>query len=113
MTLDPHTIMQELPHYRERYEAAKKVNVYFLPAHDEVANKPAFFYVLASASLHHEMLRALEEGHVPDFAVVIESGYGEPCHDTKAKIKTMYGFDHDMLANNDNAKLQNLKTAVN
>jgi superoxide dismutase len=110
-TVDHHSMIHDLPHYREKYEAAKKVNVYYVPAHDEVENAPAFFYVLASAMLHDEMVASLKDGSIPDFAVVIESGYGEPTQEIKEKIKASYGFDHDLCANNDNNLMR--KAAAN
>ncbi len=110
--IDHHSIMQDLPHYRDRYEAAKKVNVYFVPAYDQVEKEMAFFYVLASAALHDKMVKSLESGTIPDFAVIVESGYGDPSFEVKDKIKTTYGFDHDLHANNDNIeKMQKYATA--
>jgi hypothetical protein len=106
MSLDHHNFMQDLPHYRDRYEAAKKLNVYFIPAYDEDSSVNAFFYVLASASLHDEMVSSLKQGVIPNFAVVVESGFGEPTTEIKDKIKNYYGFDHDLAASNDNQMIR-------
>ena len=49
------------------------------------------------AALHDEMMRSLnDDGKIPDFAVIVESGYGDPTPDVKAKMKKDYDFDHDL-----------------
>lgn len=110
---DHHSIMQDLPHYREKYEAQKKVRVYFIPAIENGTNEPTFFYAMASASLHDEMMQSLNEGSIPDYAVIVESGYGEPTKEIKDKIKLHYGFDHDLHAGNDNTATSGDKAAMN
>lgn len=112
-TIDHHSMMQDLPYYRERYEAQKKVRVYYIPAVENETNQPTFFYALASEVLHDDMVASLREGSIPHFAVIIESGYGEPTAEIKEKIKTHYGFDHDLHANNDNSKLIQDKASAN
>ena len=113
MTLDHHTLMQDMPHYREKYEAQKKINVYFIPAsHDETKEK-MFFYAIVSASLHDEMLQCLNEGIIPDFAVIVERGEGIPSQEVKDKIKAYYGFDHDLHAKNDNRPAPQSEAAAN
>ena len=37
-------IMEGLPHYRAKYNAAKKIHVYFVPAHDSKRNEKMYFY---------------------------------------------------------------------
>ncbi|MFW0776977.1 MAG: hypothetical protein ACN2B6_04585 [Rickettsiales bacterium] len=90
-------MMQDLPHYRSKYEEAKKVHVYFIPAFDEKRKKDIYYYAIASAMLHEATLKCLQKGYIPDFAVVVEKGDGLPPSDeTKEKIKSYYGFDHTL-----------------
>ena len=88
-------MMERLPHYREKYEAAKKINVYFIPYQDEEAGQPAFYYAICSALLHEQMISCLKSGIIPHYAVIVEKGMGVPTQAIKAKIKDHYGFDHD------------------
>ncbi len=88
-------MMETLPHYRSKYDAAKKINVYFIPAVDLKKNEKMYFYAIASAVLHDEMLRCIKLGDIPHFAAVVEKGYGEPSDAVKKKVKAYYGFDHD------------------
>ena len=90
--------MVSIPPTRFEYNAAKKINVYFIPAIDTRDKKGLYFYAIASALLHDEMMRCLSHGDIPHFAVVVEKGYGEPTSEIKAKIKEYYGFDHDRAA---------------
>ena len=90
--------MQRLaPHFQ--YDAAKKIHVYFIPGIDQKQGNKIYFYAIASSLLHKKMLECLEKGDIPDFAVIVEKGSGEPSPDVKAKIKAYYGFDHDHYAN--------------
>jgi hypothetical protein len=98
-----HTMMENLPHYKSKYEAAKKINVYFIPALDEERGEKLYFYAIASASLHDQMMYCLQKGEIPHFAVIVEKGAGEPTAAVKNKIKDYYGFDHDYYASNDNS----------
>src|SRR5438105_2385676 len=91
----PSDIMEHLPHYRSKYDAAKKIHVYFIPAVDKQSGKKLYFYAIASEVLHSEMMGCLDHGDIPHFAVIVEKGEGEPSPDIKAKIKAYYGFDHD------------------
>jgi len=93
----PDNMMEQLPHYRAKYDAAKKIHVYFIPAVDKQRGGKIYFYAIASELLHDEMMRCLKLGDIPHFAVVVEKGTGEPTAETKAKIKTYYGFDHDAM----------------
>jgi hypothetical protein len=92
-------MMEQLPHYRAKYNAAKKIHVYFIPAIDKQRNEPMYFYAIASEVLHDDMMRCLKDGGIPHFAVVVEKGYGVPAPEIKAKIKAYYGFDHDHYEN--------------
>lgn len=98
MTDDTENMMEKLPYYRAQYDAAKKIHVYYIPATDQKRGEKMYFYAIASAVLHDEMLRCLKLGDIPHFAAVVEKGYGEPSSETKQKIKTYYGFDHDLEA---------------
>lgn len=93
------SMMEELPYYKQKYEAAKKVNVYFVPATDERTGTDVYFYAIASQSLHDEMMYSINKGDIPFFAVVVEKGTGKPSVEVKDKIKAYYGFDHDQYAN--------------
>jgi len=91
-------MMEQLPHYRSKYDAAKRIHVYFIPAIDQKLGKGMYFYAIASELLHEEMMRCLKLGDIPHFAVVVEKGYGEPPREIKDKVKAYYGFDHDAAA---------------
>ncbi len=93
---DDEFMVERLPHYRAKYEAAKKIHVYYIPAKNKASGKKLYFYAIASSLLHEEMLRCLKCGDIPHFAVVVEKGEGEPDAEIKAKIKAYYGFDHDV-----------------
>ena len=95
----PDNMMEQLPHYRFKYDAAKKIHVYFIPAVDSQQSQKMYFYAIASEVLHSEMMQALKLGVIPHFAAVVEKGYGEPTVEIKAKIKAYYGFDHDFYEN--------------
>lgn len=99
MRPDETSIMENLPHYRDKYEAAKKINVYFIPAKDERDGSDVYFYAIASQSLHQQMMYSIDKGDIPFFAVVVEKGTGKPSLEVKDKIKAYYGFDHDEYAN--------------
>jgi len=96
MTNDEY-MMEKLPHYRNKYDEAKKIHVYFIPARDMNKNEKMYFYAIASSALHEEMMRCLKLGDIPYFAAVVEKGHGEPSAEIKDKIKSYYGFDHDAL----------------
>lgn len=97
MTTDEY-MMERLPHYRAKYDEAKKIHVYFIPARDLNKNEPMYFYAIASSTLHEEMLRCLKLGDIPYFAAVVEKGHGAPTQEVKEKMQAYYGFDHDGLA---------------
>ena len=92
----PENMMERLPHYRSRYNAAKKIHVYYVTGKDRNSGRKVYFYAIASEALHDKMMECLEkQGVIPDFAAVVEKGDGEPTAEVKAKIKAYYGFDHD------------------
>ncbi len=91
----PEDMMERLPHYRAKYDAAKKIMVYFIPGKDTQTGQKIYFYAIASSVLHDEMMRCIKLGDIPHFAAVVEKGAGEPSAEVKAKIKAYYGFDHD------------------
>lgn len=95
MAPDADNMMENLPHYRSKYDAAKKIHVYFIPGVDTKTSEKIYFYAIASELLHDEMMRCLKQGDIPHFAVVVDRGKGEPTAEIKQKIKLYYGFDHD------------------
>src|SRR4051812_14536129 len=100
MSDDLENMMEKLPHYRAAYNAAKKIHVYFVPAIDKDRGEKMYFYAIASELLHDKTMACLKHhGVIPDFAAVVEKGYGEPPKEVKAKMKAFYGFDHDALVN--------------
>ena len=99
MAIDPtENMMEKLPHYRAKYDAAKKIHVYFVPGFDQEKKQKIYYYAIASEMLHEETLRCLKQGEIPHFAVVVQKGVGDPDNEVKAKIKAYYGFDHDECA---------------
>ncbi len=95
MAPDNDNMMEHLPHYRAKYDAAKKIHVYYIPAVDQKTNGKIYFYAIASEMLHDEMMCCIKLGDIPHFAVVVEKGQGAPTTEVKEKIKAYYGFDHD------------------
>ncbi len=91
----PDNMMEQMPHYRAKYDAAKKIHVYFVPGFDELKKEKIYYYAIASEMLHEETLKSLKKGDIPHFAVVVDKGTGEPTAEVKAKVKAYYGFDHD------------------
>lgn len=83
-----------LPSHQARLAAEKKTNVYFVPGTDRNGN-PNYVYAVCSSMLHDEFVSAVRDGVVPDYAVVVEIGNGEPSQQVKDKIKLYYGFDTD------------------
>lgn len=83
--------------YAKRYEEEKKVRVYYVPVANADASKRYYFYVVISALLHDKFMQAMDYGVIPDFAVVVEQGEGDPTPEVKDKMKRYYGFDHDAL----------------
>lgn len=88
--------------YAQRLEEEKKIRVYYIPAYNPVKQSNEFFYAVVSSLLHEKFMEALEFGVIPDFAVVVETGDGEPTPEIKDKMKRYYGFDHDLHAANSN-----------
>lgn len=85
--------MEQHDHYRRLHDAQKMVNVYYLTCEDSTG-KPIYAYVCANAMLHDNFMAAIEKSVIPDFAVVVEKGYGIPGDAVKEKMKSYYGFDH-------------------
>ena len=79
--------------YANRYAEESKVDVYFV-SFSNADDQSYYFYVMASALLRKEFIKAKEAKVIPDFAVVLRHGPGEPSEDTKQKMKDYYGFDH-------------------
>jgi len=92
----PDNMMERLPYYQSKYNTAKKIHVYFVKSKDRHTGKMGYFYAIASSALHDRMMYCLKnDGFIPNFAVIVEQGEGEPTKDIKAKVKAYYGFDHD------------------
>ncbi len=87
--------------FRKNLEEEKKVRVYYVCSQDSEGT-PIYCYAVVSALLHDKFLAALEYGQVPDFAVVVEMGKGEPTQAVKDKMKQYYNFDHDLHVANSN-----------
>ncbi len=99
--------VSKIADYLKRHETEKKIRVYFLRGTDTETDKSAYFYLVASALLHDRMLQCLRDGAVPDFAVVIAKGYGEPDQDTKDKVKHYYGYEHAVSEDDENTSYFN------
>ena len=92
--LETFEIDRSLPSFQARLAAEKKVNVYYIPGQDNSGNT-RFAYVVCSAFLHDQFVNCVRDGDIPDYAVIVETGTGEPDETIKEKIKAYYGFDHD------------------
>ena len=83
----------------EAYQEAKElastnaINVYLVPGKDR-NGEPAFTFVIVSKEMHSHFMASLETGVVPDFAIVVAAGYGEPGPDVKEYMRKYYGFDY-------------------
>lgn len=86
--------------YAKRLEEERRVKIYYIPVTLGNGSKE-YVYAAASALLHDQFVAALEYNQLPDFAVVIAYGEGEPTDEIKQKMKTLYGFEHD-APDNDN-----------
>ena len=93
--------------YAKRFEEERKTNVYYLPITTKNGENH-YSYIMVSALLHEQFVKAVEMNQVPDYAVVVERGYGEPSDDVKQKMKDFYGFDH---AIHEQMVAENLKRA--
>jgi hypothetical protein len=92
--IDPFEIYRRLPSHQARLAAEKQVNVYYIPGRD-AAGAAMYLYAVCSALLHAPFVEAVRLGAIPDFAVVVEMGAGEPDAHVKEKMLNYYGFDHD------------------
>lgn len=72
----------------------KKTNVYYIPGTD-AQGAFTYAYAVCSALLHEQMVEAVRLGTIPDFAVIVEAGTGQPSEETKARIAEYYGFTHE------------------
>ena len=82
------------PSHQQRLAKEKQVNVYFLPGKGRDGS-PRYAYVVSSALLHDEFMKAINSGVIPDFAVVAEQGSGlPPPEEIKKKMLEYYGFEH-------------------
>jgi hypothetical protein len=70
------------------------INIYFVPGTDSTGQRTYSFCVI-DASLDKKFFQALEAGYFPNFAVIVESGYGVPSEAVKAKMKRYFDFDLD------------------
>jgi transcriptional regulator with XRE-family HTH domain len=80
------------------YKSEPQVNVYYVPGSDK-QGEPMYFYALVAAKLHQPFIESLKRGICPDFAVIVEWGEGHPTSEIMAKIKQLYGFDHNAEIN--------------
>lgn len=96
---DPFEIDRKHPSFQAQLAAEKQVNVYFVPGTDTSGN-PRYVYAVTSAMLHEQFITALDDGEIPDYAVIVATGTGEPDNDVKEKIKHYYGFDHEAANSN-------------
>ena len=69
------------------------VNMYFVPTVSPEGKK-RYQYVLVKACYHQAFLLCSAKGTVPDYAVVVEEGAGEPCELVRKRMKLLYGFEH-------------------
>ena len=81
--------------YEKRLKEERKTNVYYLPITTR-DGRNHYSYIVVSALLHEQFVKAVEMNQVPDYAVVVERGFGEPTDQVKKKMKDFYGFDHAM-----------------
>ncbi len=91
---DPFDMYRQLPSHQQRLAKEKEVNCYYVPGTDS-SGALNYVYVVCSALLHDMFVESITKGAVPDYAVVVEMGSGEPTAEVKKKILDYYGFDHD------------------
>lgn len=83
-------------------DAWKQVRTYFITSFNEDEKKEMYFYAIANQSLHGQVMESLDKyGKIPDFAVIVASGYYPPSENVKAMMKACYGFDHDKYVKDD------------
>lgn len=95
--IDSFEFHRRMPSYQARLAAEKKINVYYIPGND-ARGQAMYVYAVCSAMLHELFVEAVSAGVVPDYAVIVAKGDGEPDMAIKAKILDYYGFDHDAAA---------------
>jgi hypothetical protein len=90
--------MQATMSYQDRHtkrlEQERKVTIYYIPV-NMLDGRSEYLFVASSALLHEQFMAALEFNQIPDFAVIVAHGEGEPNEDVKLKLKHYYGYDHD------------------
>lgn len=94
--IDPFDLDRALPSHQARLALEKKVNVYFVPGHDKHGN-PSYIYAVCSAMLHEQFMECARDGGIPDYAVVVARGDGEPTAEVKERIKLLYGWDGEAV----------------
>lgn len=92
--LDTFEMARRMPSHQQRLAVEKKTNVYFIPGTDGAGNA-GYIYAVCSALLHEDFIAGIRAGVIPPYAVVVETGSGEPSAEVKKKILDYYGFDHD------------------
>jgi hypothetical protein len=92
--VDSYDIYRNIPSYRERLAEEKKINVYYMPGTGR-EGKIMYSYAVCSALLHEQFVACVKLGEIPDYAVVVAAGDGEPDQAVKDRMKLYYGFDHD------------------
>lgn len=92
--IDPFELYRRMPSHQQRLAIEKQVNVYYVPGVDARGEKN-YIYVVCSGLLHDLFVEAVRGGVIPDYAVVVEMGSGEPDAAIKTKMLEYYGFDHD------------------
>lgn len=80
--------------YTRRVQDETRVMVYFIPSYDD-SGKKHYNYIAVNILLHDKLMQALADGEIPDYAVVLATGEGEPSPEVKQKIRLYYGFDHE------------------
>jgi hypothetical protein len=91
---DPFDMYRNMPSHQERLAAEKKTNVYFIPGQNK-SDQLGYIYVVCSAMLHDDFVENIRLGVIPPYAVIVETGSGDPTVDVKKKMLDYYGFDHD------------------
>ena len=61
--------------------------MYFIRSFDDKLKRRVYFYAVVEAPRHDEMMLSLNDGNIPDFAVIVEKGYDDPTPEVKAKMK--------------------------
>jgi hypothetical protein len=85
--------MIEYSEYKSRVEEEMSI---MLVIGTNPKNKHIFAYIAFLSSMYGDVMESIRTtGIVPDYAIIIEHGYGAPSRKIKAKMKTDYLFDHE------------------